>query len=372
MKITHVVENLNRGGLERVVIDLARTQRAAGHDCQIVCVFERGHLADEPESFGIPVIAGDKACAGTVRALRTLRSAVRNHGSDVLHTHNATAHYHAIAATLGLRFQSVVSTRHGLGDTQPSSRRERLYRLALSRTDAVVAVSAALRDSFIQRWSLTPTRVTAVANGIDVDRFQPADDTSRARLRTELQLPATTPIVGTVGRLNWAKDQATLLHAFAELRSTRPDAALVLVGGGELGPDLRALADRLDIAAAVHFLGDRSDVGQLLRGFDVFALSSIREGYSIALLEACAAGLPIVATDVGGNREIVRPHVNGSIVPPADAAALAQALSSMLATSDGARAMGVQGRDWVARHGSLEAMAQRYEAIYRRGAARTR
>lgn len=372
MKITHVVENLNRGGLERVVIDLALTQRAAGHDCQIVCLFERGSLADEPAAQGVPVIACDKANAGTFTAMRRLRGAVRVHGSDVLHTHNATAHYHAVAATLGRAPGVIVSTRHGLGDANPASRRERLYRLALRRTDRAVTVSAALRDRFIERWSLAPDRVIAIANGIDTGRFQPADADARASLRSELRLATDTPVIGTVGRLNWAKDQATLLRAFAELRSTHSRAALVLVGGGELESGLRALADALGIADAVHFLGDRSDVSRLLRGFDVFALSSIREGYSIALLEACAAALPIVATDVGGNREIVRENINGHIVPAGDAPALAVALSSLLAAPDSALAMGARGREWVLEKGSLEAMARRYTAVYEQAVARAR
>jgi len=363
VSISHVVENLNRGGLERVVIDLALTQQAAGHDCQIVCLFERGLLADEAESSGVRVVVCDKGSAGTLAAMRRLRRAVKAHRTEALHTHNATAHYHAVAATLGLPFASVVSTRHGLGDADSRSRRERLYRLALPRTDAIVAVSASLRDSYIDRWTLPPDRVHAIPNGIDVDRFTTTTADARAALRVMIGAPATAPVIGTVGRLNWTKDQATLLQAFARARATHPDARLVLIGGGELRGTLEGLAADLAIENAVHFLGDRSDVPTLLPGFDVFALSSRTEGYSIALLEACAAARPIVATDVGGNREIVRDGSNGRIVPAADPERLGDALSHLLARDD-LDSMGAAGRAWVVANGSLRVMADRYLSLY--------
>lgn len=372
MKIIHVVENLNRGGLERVVIDLARSQAAAGHECRIVCVFDAGSLAGELASSGIPVIACNKRRIGGLRLLTRLRQAIGGHRGGVLHTHNATAHYHAVAATLGQRFGAVVSTRHGLGDAGRSSRRERLYRLALRRTDRVVAVSAALRDGFIERWHLPPPLLAVVANGIDVNRFAAASPGARASLRAQLGLPADTVVIGTVGRLNWAKDQASLLRAFALVHAQRPDSALVLVGGGELRDDLGRLADELGIAAGVHFLGDRGDVPDVLGGFDVFAMSSVSEGYSIALLEACASALPIVATDVGGNREIVREGDNGRIVPASDPSALAGALSALLADPEQARSMGGRGRQWVREHGSLDAVAAKYMTIYERAAATRR
>lgn len=365
LAITHVVENLNRGGLERVVIDLVRTQKAMGHRCQVVCVFEPGSLAGELGESGIPVLACRKGRLNALGVLWRLRRAVRRFGTGILHTHNATAHYHAALACAGLPLAAVVSTRHGLGDLAPSSRRERFYRYAMRGTDAVVAVSGVLRDRFARTDLLPEDRMLSVPNGIDVERFGIATAEHRRSLRVALGFGADTRLIGTVGRLNWAKDQATLIRAFAQVRRHGSDAGLVLVGGGELKAQLETLAATEGVADAIRFLGDRGDIPALLQGFDLFALSSVREGYSIALLEACAAGLPIVATDVGGNAEIVRDGVNGRIVPVSDASAIAAAAMELLGDPVRSQTMGTAGRTWALEHGSLASMARRYETIYR-------
>ena len=172
-------------------------------------------------------------------------------------------------------------------------------------------------------------------------------------------------IVGTVGRLNPVKDQATLLRAFARVHAQSADTALVLVGDGALRAGLEAQSAALGLGEAVRFLGDRSDVRQLLQGFDAFVLSSLSEGYSMALLEACASGLPIVATDVGGNREIVAEGRNGLMVAPADEAALAEAMAALLNEPARAARMGQAGREWALREASIATMATRYDALYR-------
>lgn len=368
--VTHVVENLNRGGLERVVIDLVHTQQHAGHACQVVCVFEPGSLAGELAEIGVPVIACRKDLSATPVVLWRLRRAIARHGG-ILHTHNATGHYFSVLASIGVQLAGIVSTRHGQGDAA-NSRRERLYRMAMGRTDAVVAVSSLLREHFLARGLLPAERMFAVTNGIDVDRFPPASADTRLRLRRSLGLTDTTRIIGTVGRLNWAKDQATLIRAFARLRDQRDDVALVLVGDGELRGALEQQAADEGLQSSVRFLGDRGDVADLLSGFDIFAMSSIREGYSIALLEACAAALPIVATDVGGNVEIVREGVNGRLVPMSDSDALTDALAQMLVDPEWATTLGAAGRNWVLAHASLTAVAARYDSIYAKLAARGR
>jgi glycosyltransferase involved in cell wall biosynthesis len=160
------------------------------------------------------------------------------------------------------------------------------------------------------------------------------------------------------------KDQANLIHAFARVRERVPEAVLLLIGDGTLRGELERLAGELGLMDAVRFLGDRSDVDRLLRGLDIFALSSLSEGYSVALLEACAAGLPIVATDVGGNREIVRDQNNGLLVPAADPDALAAALGRLLQAPELTSTMGRAGRKWVLAEGSLRTMAERYLRLY--------
>ena len=364
MNITHVVENLNRGGLERMVVDLARVQRDQGHCCQVVCLYEAGSLAPELTAAGIAVHACGKRAGLDLRALSRARRWVRTHATEVLHTHNAVAHYLAVLATRGLGLRRVVNTRHGMGENRRSLRREWLYRRALAATDAVATVCEAARRSAVERGIVPSRKAGVVPNGIRVESFARADDAARARLRLALGLPDATHVIGTVGRLNWAKDQAGLIRAFRAVHGQQPDTALVLVGDGELRTDLERCAATEGVARQVHFLGDRDDVRELLRGLDLFVLSSLSEGYSMALLEACAAALPIVATDVGGNGEIVRDGASGRLVPASDVQALAGAMLALLQDPPQAAAFGQAARAWVEAQGSLETMAARYAELY--------
>ncbi len=365
MNITHVVENLNRGGLERMVIDLVTLQQRQGHHCQVLCLFELGTQAQELTGTGIAVSACGKRRGLDLRALARMRGALRSHATEVLHTHNAVAHYHAVWASTGLGMRKVVNTRHGMGANRRSGRREWLYRRALAGTDVVATVCEAARADAVRRGILPSAKARVVPNGIRVEAFIQASPGHRVRLRQMLGLPPQTRIIGSVGRLNWTKDQASLIRAFGMVRRQLADAELVLIGDGELRAELQQCAAAEGVAGQVHLLGDRSDVRELLPGLDLFVLSSLSEGYSMALLEACASALPIVATAVGGNGEIVRDGVSGCLVPAGDAPALATAMTALLAEPEQAQVLGAAARAWVEAEGSLEAMAARYDALYR-------
>lgn len=364
MNISHFVENLNRGGLERAVIDLIRAQLALGHRCQVICLFERGSLAGELEDLGVPVHACAKRRGLDLKSLVRARRRIKAHATEILHTHNATAHYHAVLAAFGLPIRRTINTRHGMGALDSASRRERLYRYSLILTGAVVTVCEAARRE-LQRQQLVPAaKLVAIPNGIRVERFQVADAGARARLAAALALPPGTRVVGTVGRLAPAKHHASLIAAFADVAGRIQDCALAIVGDGELRGALEEQVRRLSLQHRVFLLGDRDDVGDLLRGFDLFAMSSVTEGYSIALLEACAAGLPIVATDVGGNAEIVHDGINGKLVPAGSIDSLSQALREILEDRAGSAEMGRRGRAWALEQGSVSTMAARYDALY--------
>ena len=364
MNIVHLVENLNRGGLERVVIDLVHAQQAEGHDCAVICLFEKGSLADELAQSGIPVAVCNKKHGLDLRALLRLRGFLRRHRTEVLHTHNQVPHYYAIPAAFGLGIRRIICTRHGMGDDDIRSRRESLFRFTLSRTTAVVTVCESARRELLINHALDARKVVAVPNGIVVSQFQSTQAAARAALATELGFASGTRLLGSVGRLTPAKDQANLIRAFKLLHRRHPDTALVMIGDGTLRDELIALAAAEGVSESVRFLGDRGDVAHLLQGLSVFVLASITEGYSIALLEACAAALPIVATDVGGNAEIVRDGLNGRIVAPRAPELLASAMAELLNDEAKATRMGAEGRAWVLANASIPAMEKRYMQIY--------
>lgn len=364
MEIVHVVENLDRGGLERTVVDLIASQRDAGHECRVICLFKLGLLARELLASGVRVDACGKRPGLDLRALRRARALIRQSPDAVIHTHNAMAHYYAVLASLSLPVKCRINTRHGMGGRTRSGRQEWLYRQSLRGTDYAVAVCEAARQRFAADGMRPRRALLSVPNGIRLERFRPADDVARQSLVAELGLPTGSRIIGTVGRLQPVKDHALLLRAFAKVRVQVPEAALVIVGDGPLRAALEAQAEQAGLSDAVRFMGDRHDVPRLLTGMEVFALTSTSEGYSVALLEACASSLPIVATDVGGNREIVRHGINGRLVPSGDTAAIATALIALLRGGEQAAAMGRAGYAWAQAEASFRTMAERYHGLY--------
>lgn len=360
----HVVENLDRGGLERTVVDLIASQRDAGHECRVICLFKLGLLARELLASGVRVDACGKRPGLDLRALRRARALIRQSPDAVIHTHNAMAHYYAVLASLGLPVKCRINTRHGMGGRTRSGRQEWLYRQSLRGTDYAVAVCEAARERFAADGMRPRRALLSVPNGIRLERFRPADDVARQSLVAELGLSTGSRIIGTVGRLQPVKDHALLLRAFAKVRVQVPEAALVIVGDGPLRAALEAQAEQAGLSDAVRFMGDRHDVPRLLTGMEVFALTSTSEGYSVALLEACASSLPIVATDVGGNREIVRHGINGRLVPSGDTAAIATALIALLRGGEQAAAMGRAGYAWAQAEASFRTMAERYHGLY--------
>ena len=293
---------MDRGGLERVVCDLAQEQLLTGHRVSIVCLFRDGLLAEEARQSGAPVEVVGKKSGFDIGSMVRLRRALNATHADVIHTHNATAHYHvALLRRAARSYWSIPAMewaacgwRIGAKDCFPC---------ALGRTAAVAAVCQAAATRFVADRIVPADVVRVVPNGIRLREFGNRD---RNDARRQLGLPEDAMVIGTVGRLNWAKDHGFLLRAFHELGSRGKNAVLVIIGEGDEREAIGNLARELGLAGRVRLLGDRSDVPALLPAIDIFALSSRTEGYSIALLEACAAGIAIVATDVGGNGEIVR------------------------------------------------------------------
>lgn len=364
-RIAHVVLSLQVGGLERMVLQLlARTPR--DRFAPIVCALEEpGELSPELSRMDVPLAVIRRRPGLDARMPVALARWMRREGVELVHTHNASPHFYgALGAALARagrpgRRPRVVHTKHGRG--QPHRpRKVLLNRVASALTDRVVAVSEDARAVVVGVEGVDPGRVTTIWNGIDTAKFRPGD---AAAARARLGLTRGGLQVGCVARLAPDKDHATLLAAFAALRARRPDAHLTLVGDGPLRQALTAQAAALGVAGAVTFTGTRSDIAEILPAFDVFALSSRTEGISLTLAEAAAAGLPSVATRVGGNPEIVRDGETGTLVPAGDPAALAAALEAMGAREDRAE-VGARGRAWVKARFSAERMAGAYMQLY--------
>jgi len=359
--IVHVLATVQHGGAERVVLELARAQRSGGADAEVLCLQQLGALEPAFRADGIPIaLAGGGGRPGALRVAWRLAAELRRRAPEVIHTHNSAPQ---ITAGLGRRLgrwslpgSALVHTEHGrLGDVGAAVLRYRRWTVAAF--DAVIAVSADARAQMLAHGIRAPRGVDVVENGIDLSRY-----------------PARTPAIGSativqVGRLDRIKGQDVLLDALPAVRRAVPAARLLLVGDGPARATLTAQAERLGIADAVEFVGAVDDVRPFLARAELFVLPSRSEGISLALLEAMATALPVVATDVGGNREVIDSPAVGILVAVDDAGALASGIARLLGDPAGAGAMGRAARAAIAQRFSSTRTVDSYAAIYQRALA---
>jgi glycosyltransferase involved in cell wall biosynthesis len=337
-------KGLGRGGAERLLVGAARGYDRARVDVEVAYLLPwKDAFVDELEVLGVPVFClgarGDLDPRWVWRLWRLLRA--RRY--DIVHVQMPVP---AVAVRLMRRrgTPKVVYTEHNLWSRyRPLTRWANA--LTYRRNDAVIAVSDAVAASIRPPGRSAPA-VEVIVHGPDLDAI-PTGAAARAHARAALGLPESALVVGSVGNFTPKKDHATMLDAVARVSSTAP-VVLALAGIGPLEAELRAHAARRGLGDRVRFLGMRDDVYELLAGFDVFAMSSRFEGLPIALLEAMSAGVPPVATAVGGIPEVVRTGQEGLLVPPADATALADALQRLLDHPELRREMGAAARERAA------------------------
>lgn len=359
-RVMQLVLSLAPGGTERLVIEICR-HLAGRIDSSVCCLDEPGAWAPELAPLGIPVFALSRAPGFQPSLALELSRAITARQIDVVHCHHYSPFvYGLLAAVLHPRVR-LVFTEHGRLANAQTSRKRQIVNPVLAWWPArLCAVSADLRQHMISE-GFPARRLEVVYNGIAAgERPRPAE---RHAARQALGLAADAFVVGTVGRLDPVKDLPALLRAHAELLGAHPGARLVIVGDGPDRERLLAQANALNIADAVVFTGYRGDVRAVMPAFDVYANSSTYEGVSLTILEAMAAGLPVVATRVGGNPEVVIDHETGRLVAR-HGRALAGALVELANNPAKRQAMGVAGRWRVKRHFSLERMVEQYAAAY--------
>jgi sugar transferase (PEP-CTERM/EpsH1 system associated) len=358
--VAHLVQNLDVGGLERVVINLMKATDPGRYRPLLYTLGRGGALADEVEREGFRVRRLARRSGVDWALFLRLARTLRSDGVRVVHSHNySPLVYGSIAGRLA-GAAGHVYTAHG-AKTAARQGTRRFQRLGL--VDDIVFVSEDARRVSLAAGAVADRRVHTIVNGIDVDAFV-RDGEVRRRIRAQLGIDAEAPVAGIVARLTAAKDHVNLFDAFATLRDTHPAARCLVVGDGELREDLERAVRERGLSGSVLLIGNRGDVADVLAALDVFVLSSATEGLAVTLLEAMAAGLPVVATRVGGNPEVVEDGCSGIIVPPRDSAALAAALGRMFDGPEIARGMGHAGRERCRSRFGVETMAKRYQDLY--------
>ncbi len=351
--VVHCIYSVAIGGQEMVVLSLVKEMDRARFSPRVLCFQGGGDLAPRFAAAGVPVdVLPVPFSAGPTAVLPAMRRYLRHHRPAILHTHNPTPHQYGALAATWARVPILVHTKHGRNQLLTAKGRW-LERLAGRLTDVVVPVSADAAEVTRTVERVPAARIAVIRNGIALGA-EP-NDTPRSGSRAV-----------HVARLNNVKDQPTLLRAARLLADRDPAFRLDLVGDGDQRTHLEQLVAELRLGAHVRFCGFTGDVRPYLDAANLFVLSSVSEGIALTLLEAMAAGLPVVATDVGGNREVVVDGETGFLVPARDPAALAEAMARLLAAPALGAAMGRAGRARVERDFSLDRTIREYEALYDR------
>jgi sugar transferase (PEP-CTERM/EpsH1 system associated) len=308
---------------------------------------------------GVPLFEFNRRDGNDPRLVAQLVRLLQRERPHIVHTHAwGTLCEGYIAARLA-RVPRIVHGEHGTMETRRWN--VPIQRFVWRRIDKVLSVSERLADRMAREVGFPRTRIETIRNGVDLSRWAMGD---RAAGRRRLRAGASELIVLAVGRLVPVKNHANLVAAVAQARADGVPCRLLIAGDGQLKASLEDQAASLGIAAAVDLLGSRQDLPDLLAAADIFVLSSDSEGMSNTIIEAMAAGRPVLATDVGGNPELVVPNETGLLVEAGKPAALAQGIKALAADAAAREAMGAAGRRRAEREFSLSRMRDEYRAMY--------
>lgn len=372
--IAHVVYRLDVGGLETVLIDIINHAPASRYRHAVICLTDCTDFRYRVRHPGVVFYALNKRAGKDLTTYLRLWRLLRALKPALVHTCNIAALDGVLLAALA-RVPARLHAEHGrdIYDLDGSHRRyRRLRRLLSPLVDAFVPVSRDLERWLIDTVAIPGRKVTRICNGVDTEVYRPRRGQRSAPMRRALGADAV--VIGTVGRMVPVKNQMLLVLAFIALQSrraaARPPLRLVILGDGPIRAQAQAQLRDHGLEQCAWLPGTRADAAALVRDFDIFALPSLAEGIPLTVLEAMASAVPVVATRVGGNPEIVVDGVTGVLVPSQDVAALAGALERYIDAPELRRQHGRAGRARILAEFSVRATVEQYLALYDRLLAR--
>ncbi|MBI2000388.1 MAG: glycosyltransferase family 4 protein [candidate division NC10 bacterium] len=376
IRIARVITRLNVGGpAQQAILLTAGLDRARFLTTLITGVVgsDEGDLTPAARARGVePVVIPELGRAirplYDLLALGKLVRLFRRLRPDVVHTHTAKAGTLGRLAARLTEVPTTVHTFHGHvleGYFSPAASQVflRIERMLARRTDRIIALSPRLRQAILAMGIGRTEQVEVVPLGLDLDRFRRPPQ-NRDDLRTALRIPPGTPLLGVVGRLVPIKDHPTLFQALAHLEAGSPATHVIVIGDGERRAELQRLAQSPNLTPRIHFLGWRNDLETILSELDVVICCSRNEGTPVALIEAMAAGVPVLSTDVGGVSDLIVHGETGWLVPAGDPPALARAIEVLLADPALRHRLAVAARPVALGRHDVKGLIRRMEALY--------
>jgi glycosyltransferase involved in cell wall biosynthesis len=362
LRVLLAIPTLGVGGAERAVGLLARNLLCLGHTPGVVSMYDSlgTWIEAELRAEGVPLYFLGKRRGPDPRMVFRMSRAVADFRADLVHTHLYTLQY-AFAALASPRRPRIVHTLHNLAERESHQAGRWVQQIAFRTRAAPVAIGDEVARSMVRVYGMPPRRT--IPNGIPVSEYAP-NPGAREALRNELAIPPEAPVLLSAARMDVQKNHAGLLRAFASRRMAALNSHLLLAGRGPLRAELEGMAHELGLEKRVRFLGVRSDIPRVLAAADVFVLASHYEGNPLTVMEAMAAGKPVLATAVGCVPELVA-AATGRLVPPGDEGALEAAMLELAGDLPQARALGEEAARVAQRRFDARAMTEAYEALYR-------
>ncbi len=365
IKVLHVIDSAGYGGGERYVADIIR--HASSDVDHIVAIPSAGHFAAQLQSLGVGYVIIDMRRRFSFSSVFELCRLIRHFRVDLVHSHGYRANIYSRFAAV-LAGKSHICTMHvslyDYGDTGVWLRRFYIgiEMLTAVATHRYICISRAMQED-ARRMNIGRQKMIHIPNGVDGRRFNPGVDASE--LKVDPGLIGRGPVIGTVGRMVPEKGQSYLVEALSLLKSRYPDLKCIFLGEGPLLKDLEEQAEQLSVSEMCVFAGVREDIERIYPLMDVFVLPSLREPFGLAILEAMASGVPVIATAAGGPLDFLRSGDNGILTAPCNSAALAEEIDGLLSNSKKRMRLAEAGLQTVKRCFTIEKMVSLIESEYR-------
>jgi len=363
IKLLRIVSNLGIGGVQKRMVSLLPKLDKKRYSI-IVCSFKPGELQNRLEQSEIPVRIVSRRFKFDPVCIYKLRSIMKKENIDIVHTHchkpNTTGRLAAKLAGVPV----VITNEHNV-DSWKSNWQLTLDRRLATYSDRIIAVSEAVKNFYVENANIPADKFEVIYNGVDLDFWQNniLSQETIAEKKTKLGLSQDDKVIVNIGRLHPQKGHEYLFRAVRKIIPRMKNLKFLIVGDGSMKDSLELLSERLGIKKYVIFTGKRDDIKDILCFSDISVLSSIREGFSNVILESMACGKPVIATDVGGNNEIIIDGENGFIVPSRDEDTLADKILALASSEELTERMGLAARETVKKF-SLKRMVEKTEQLY--------
>lgn len=370
MHVLHIIDSLSLGGAEYgVVVNLVNYLDSSHFHCSILSLSFVEPQIERKVKSTISVFCIPKYKRKLYPVIREIDLLVKKNAITIIHTHNWATYFFGFCAALLNPAIKLIHTEHGRDEAQMVLPLKRfvLQKLFLLRTEKLVAVSKDIESSLLAKWRAPRKKTMVVENGVDTNRFNP-ERYDRQMLRAHLGITEDVVVLGTVSVLREVKNHPLLLQAMRLLLLEGRNLNLIVVGDDPQGKRMGILqqqAEQLGIQHKVFFLGARTDTPELMACMDIYVNMSFFEGMSITVLEAMASALPVIASNVGGNPELVEDGLTGVLFTSNDESELAKGIRSLLNKPDMMKTLGFNGRRKIIARYSLDRVAQQYAALYR-------